>query len=87
MNRRINVMLPDQALAMLDRLTTRGDRSRFISRAVMHYVQCRGRESLRERLKAGYRANAEESLKIAAEWFPLEEEAWQKHPQVTKGAK
>lgn len=87
MSNRINVMLSDQTLAMLDRLTSRGDRSRFISQAVVHYVKCRGRESLRERLKAGYRANAEESLKIAAEWFPLEEEAWQKHPQVTKAAK
>ena len=27
--------------------------------------------------KAGYLANASENLKIAAEWFPLEEEAWQ----------
>ena len=73
---------------MLDRLTTRGDRSRFISRAVMHYVQCRGRESLRERLKAGYRANAEESLKIAAEWFPLEGRGMAKtSPSLTKGAK
>jgi hypothetical protein len=31
---------------------------------------------LREQLKAGYRANAERDLTIAAEWFPLEEEAW-----------
>jgi hypothetical protein len=35
----------------------------------------RGR-TLREQLKAGYRANAERDLAIAAEWFPLEEEAW-----------
>ena len=25
-----------------------------------------------------YQANAEENLKIAMEWFPIEEEAWQK---------
>ena len=30
---------------------------------------------LREQLKAGYLANAGENLKIAAEWFPLDEEA------------
>ena len=35
-----------------------------------------GRRSLRERLKAGYLANAGENLKVAAEWFPVEEEAW-----------
>ena len=33
------------------------------------------RRSLRERLEAGYLANADENLRIAAEWFPLEEEA------------
>jgi hypothetical protein len=33
-------------------------------------------ERLREQLKAGYRANAERDLAIAAEWFPLEEEAY-----------
>jgi hypothetical protein len=31
-------------------------------------------QTLRERLKEGYATNAEESLRIAAEWFPLEEE-------------
>jgi hypothetical protein len=39
--------------------------------------EAQGKQSLRERLKAGYPANAGENLKVAAEWFPLEEEAWQ----------
>lgn len=78
MSKRINVMLPNETLAVLDRVTTRGGRSRFISRAVLHYVQSHGRQNLRERLKAGYQANAQENLEIALEWYPLEEEAWQK---------
>ena len=78
MSKRINVMLPNETLAVLDRVTTRGGRSRFISRAVLHYVQSHGRQNLRERLKAGYQANAQENLDIALEWYPLEEEAWQK---------
>jgi hypothetical protein len=41
-------------------------------------VETKGQQSLREQLKAGYLANADENLKIAAEWFPLEEQAWQK---------
>jgi hypothetical protein len=41
-------------------------------------VETQGKQSLKEQLKAGYLANADENLKIAAEWFPLEEEAWQK---------
>ena len=78
MSKRINVMLPENTLAVLDRVTSRGNRSRFISRAVLHYVEDRGKHILREQLKAGYQANAEDNLKIALEWFPLEEEAWQR---------
>jgi hypothetical protein len=37
-----------------------------------------GKQSLREQLKAGYQANSGENLKIALEWFPLEQEAWKR---------
>ena len=76
MSKRINIILPDATVAVLDRVASRGTRSRFIDRAVRHYVETQGRASLREELKAGYRANAERDLAMAAEWFPLEEEAW-----------
>jgi len=78
MSKRINVMLPDKTVAVLDRVTSKGSRSSFISRAVLHYVETQGRHTLREQLKDGYRANAQRDLEIAAEWFPLEEEAWNK---------
>ena|SRR5437868_6520078 len=77
MSKRINIILPEKTVNVLDRVTTRGNRSRFIDRAVLHYIESQGRQSLREQLKAGYRANAERDLAIATEWFPLEEEAWQ----------
>src|SRR5947207_13477910 len=76
MSKRINIVLPDTTMAVLDRVTAKGARSRFIDHAVRHYVETQGRQSLGEQLKAGYRANAERDLAIAAEWFPLEEEAW-----------
>jgi CopG family transcriptional regulator/antitoxin EndoAI len=78
MSQRINVMLPDNTVAVLDRVTSKGSRSSFISRAVLHYVKTQGRKNLREQLRDGYRANAQRDLDIAAEWFPLEEEAWNK---------
>jgi len=77
MSKRINIMLPEKTLAVLDRVAPKGNRSRFVSDAVLHYVETHGKQSLRQQLKAGYLANADESLKIAAEWFPLEEQAWQ----------
>jgi CopG family transcriptional regulator/antitoxin EndoAI len=75
MSKRINIVLPDETVAVLDRVTAKGARSRFISRAVMHLVETEGRANLRERLKAEALSNAERDLAIAAEWFPLEEEA------------
>ncbi|MGP0072765.1 MAG: hypothetical protein ACLPWF_12635 [Bryobacteraceae bacterium] len=86
MSKRINIMLPDRTLAVLDQVAPKGDRSRFVSAAVLHYVETQGKRSLREQLKTGYLANADENLRIAAEWFPLEEQAWQK-PQAGKRAK
>ena len=77
MSKRINVMLPDRTLAVLNRVAPRGGRSRFVSEAVLHFVATNGRRNLAEQLKAGYQANADESLRIAAEWFPIEEEASQ----------
>ena len=66
MSKRINIMLPEKTLAVLDRVAPRGNRSSFVSKAVLHYVETHGRQSLREQLKAGYLANAGENLKIAA---------------------
>lgn len=87
MSKRVNVMLPESALAVLNRFTTKGTRSGFISEAVLHYVESAGRRNLRERLKAGYQMNAGDNLKIAMEWFPLEEEAWQKSRATSRRRK
>lgn len=87
MSKRINITLPDTTLAVLDRVTTKGSRSRFISRAVLRYARDQGKRSLREQLKAGYQANADESLEIALEWFPLEEEAWRRESRTTRRRK
>jgi metal-responsive CopG/Arc/MetJ family transcriptional regulator len=76
MSKRINVILPDQTVAVLDRVTTKGNRSRFIDRAVSQLVETEGKANLRARLKEEAIANAQRDLQIAAEWFPLDEGAW-----------
>lgn len=75
MSKRINVILTDRTVAVLNRVTTRGNRSRFIDRAVRHLVATEGKANLRESLKEEAIANAERDLAMAAEWFPLEEGA------------
>ena len=71
-------MLPESTLAVLDQVAPKGSRSAFVSAAVLHFVETQGKHGLLQQLKAGYLANAEENLRIAAEWFPLEEEVWRK---------
>ena len=78
MSKRINVVLPDSTVAVLNRVAPKGNRSRLISQAVLHYVKTQSAQNLRERLKQGYLANAERDLQMAQAWFPLEEEAWQR---------
>ena len=87
MNKRINIVLPDKTMAVLDRLTTKGTRSRFINQAVVYYVDKKGKENIRKQLKAGCQANAERDLEIAAEWFPLDEEAWRTLDDLREGKK
>ncbi len=77
MTKRINVVLPVETIAVLDRVAPRGNRSRFISEAVVHYVTSRAKANLTERLKEGAQANARRDLELAREWFSLDEEAWQ----------
>jgi CopG family transcriptional regulator/antitoxin EndoAI len=75
MGKRINIVLPEKTLAVLDRVAPKGNRSQFISRAVLHFIESQGKNMLRERLKREALANADRDLEMAAEWFPLDEEA------------
>ena len=81
MSKRLNIMLPDATLRVLDRVAPKGARSHFISEAVLHFVQTRSATNLRERLKQGALANTKLDLEIAEEWFPVEQEAWQRLEQ------
>ena len=77
MNKRINVMLPASTVTALGRVATKGNRSALIDRAIRFYVKTQSQQNLRDRLKQEALTNAERDLEMAAEWFPLEEEAWQ----------
>jgi len=72
MSKRVNIVLPDQTLAILARVAPRGNRSQLISRAVLYYVQSLGKQTLRERLKQEALSNAGRDVEMAADWFPVE---------------
>lgn len=78
MNKRINIILPETTVAVLTKVAPRGNRSRLIDRAIKQFVATHSRHHLRAQLRQEAIANAERDLAMAAEWFPLEEEAWQR---------
>lgn len=76
MNKRLNITLPEQTVQLLDKVTKYGDRSELINRAVQAYIKQYSKEELRKQLKEAAIAMAEEDLKMAEEWFPIDQEAW-----------
>jgi metal-responsive CopG/Arc/MetJ family transcriptional regulator len=76
MQRRINVSLSEEAVRLLDRMASKGDRSRFLEELVRRTAH--DRVALRTRLKAGYIKRAERDREVAAEWDPVADEVWQR---------
>jgi CopG family transcriptional regulator / antitoxin EndoAI len=59
MRKRINIVLPEETIELIDWVIEQGGRSRFIDEAVRHYIQETGRANLRKRLKEGAIRRAE----------------------------
>jgi CopG family transcriptional regulator/antitoxin EndoAI len=84
MAKRINVILQEATVRTLDRLSRPGQRSRFIERAVQHYVATATPEALQERLKQAALRDHDLDLEIASEWFAVDREQWQKFDDQEK---
>lgn len=74
MNVRLNVVLPEQTVRLIDRAVPKGQRSRLIDLAVRSYVEERGRARLEKLLQEGAQARGERDLALADEWFALDAE-------------
>jgi CopG family transcriptional regulator/antitoxin EndoAI len=83
---RVNISIPVETLRLLDEAAPLKKRSQFIAQAITRYANEMKRLQLREQLKAGYLANAESDRQIAEEWFPIEQEAYEKHVEDKGGA-
>ena len=71
MPKRINIILADVTLKTIDRLSRRRQRSRFIERAVQHYLRTNSPQALQERLKQAALRDRDLDLEIAADWDAL----------------
>ena len=72
MSRRLNILLPERTVDLIDRVAGKGRRSALIDRAVVRYVQEESREGIREQLAAGARDRADRDLHLVEEWLPVE---------------
>lgn len=73
MSKRVHIVLPDRTLKVLDRVAGKGGRSRYISDAVLFYVQTQAFSDLRRRLDEGISAGQLGMTPAAA--FPVEKRA------------
>jgi hypothetical protein len=78
MAKRINVILQEATVRTIDRLSRPGQRSRFIERAVQHYVTMASPEALEERLRQAALRDHDLDREIASDWFAVDQEQWQK---------
>ena len=79
---KVTLTLPLALMETVRTLAAPRQQSQFIAEAIEYFIAEKQRKSLRERLIAGYQANAVADAAIAAEWSPLEDEAWLTHIPV-----
>ena len=77
-------MLPDSTLKVLDRVASKGERSRFVSEAVLYFVRAHSAQTLRDKLRDGYQANTKNSLQLAEDWLPIDNDIWQNQKSTNK---
>jgi CopG family transcriptional regulator/antitoxin EndoAI len=68
---RINITLPEDTLRLLDRVAPKGDRSRFIAKAVRFYVEKHSRAELRRLLKVNDLQMSGRDRRLAEKWYPI----------------
>lgn len=75
MSKKINDVLPGATVQTIDQMARPGERSRFINRAVQHFVAHRSTEALRTRLERAIVRDWDVDHEIAADWSALDREA------------
>jgi metal-responsive CopG/Arc/MetJ family transcriptional regulator len=81
---KVTLTLPSEVMdAVREEAEPRGY-SKFIAEAVTYYIQEQRRSALRERLIAGYQADAERDQALAEEWRHAEEEVWRETVDPTE---
>lgn len=78
MSKRLNIVLPETTVETIDRLAKPGERSRFIDKAVQHYVSHQSTEALRARLEQSAVRDQDIDRQVAEDWVAVDHEARQR---------
>lgn len=73
---KVTLTLPTDLMALVRTLAPARRQSQFIAEALRVYIAEQQRQTLRERLIAGYQASASFDAVLAAEWEAIDAEAW-----------
>ena len=73
---RLNITLPRETVGLLVRVTTKGNRSRFINEAIREVARGRTRTQLRTLLEEDGRVNRDRDLQLVEEWAAASAEGW-----------
>lgn len=87
MNKRLNIVLPETTVQNIARLAKPGERSRFIDRAVRHYVATHSTEALRAQLERTAVRDRDLDRQIAEEWSAVGQEISQRLDQSERHRK
>lgn len=82
---KVTIVLPSELIDAVREMAPPRGQSDFIAKAITCYISGEKRKALRERLIAGYQANAAADLAITHEWQILDEETWFNHVPAYEG--
>lgn len=77
---KVTLTIPKETMNQVREAAPARGYSKFVTEAIEYFLEEKRKKALRERLIAGYQANAEADAAMAEEWRPIEEEAWSKIP-------
>jgi hypothetical protein len=77
---KVTLTIPKETMNQIREVAPARGYSKFVTEAVEYFLEENRKKALRERLIAGYQANAEADAAMAEEWRPIEEETWSEIP-------
>ena len=76
---RLNITLPKELVATLNRLAGPGQRNRFIAESLKERLEHFEKMELEAKLAEGYQSAAQEGIAITKEFEPVDLEGWDEY--------